>query len=334
MALLRRFSRLPNPGMQGCGCSMHRPATSIRVPPWLRAKREPVPETGEVRQYLVVRTALGAGAIVPVTVENGTFNLHYGAGKIGKGRQLPVDSDDSPTLASSGLHSPEELAPTRSIIGKPVREITRPARPGMASGPGFLAADEDILSVLDAGNEPVRRLGLKHPDLARPLFHAWNLLLSEYELGRLGRFKEDVVSFRYNRREIRLRSQQRPKVSRSPFSTTKSRGFRHRTLAEIGRQRAATSRRCVCPFEPGRPRGHDTTPDPLAHGRNGCVLHYIIRYGFYEGHTDYRAEPDSARMYLRPEDPVGNRNGLQRGDRPGADEAFHSKAPASAFTTP
>ena len=88
----------------------------------------------------------------------------------------------------------------------------------MASGIGFLAEDEDILSVLQGDNELVRRLGLKHPDLARPLFHVWNLLLREYELGKLGRFKDDVGSFWYHGREIHLRSQRTKGFQESIFN--------------------------------------------------------------------------------------------------------------------
>jgi hypothetical protein len=108
---------------------------------------------------------------------------------------LEVASGDFPTLAASGLHSSVELARTTSITGRTVAEITRLGRPGMASGIGFLARDEDILSVLQGDNELVQRLGLKHPDLARPLFHVWNLLLEEYELGKLGRYQDAVPSF-------------------------------------------------------------------------------------------------------------------------------------------
>lgn len=39
--------------------------------------------TKEGFEYLVVRTAAGASAIVPVTIENGLLNLRYGAERIG-----------------------------------------------------------------------------------------------------------------------------------------------------------------------------------------------------------------------------------------------------------
>lgn len=109
--------------------------------------------TQEGQEYVVVGTAAGAKAVVLVTVEDGPLDRRYGVEKIGKGRQLLVDSDDFPALAASGLHSPAELERTTAITGKPVAEITRVGRPGMASGIGFLAGDEDILSVLRGDND-------------------------------------------------------------------------------------------------------------------------------------------------------------------------------------
>ena len=251
-----------------------------------------LPSPGTTRagdEYLVVRTAAGAKAVMLVTVENGPLTLQYGAETIGKGQQLQVDGSDFPTLAASGLHSPAELERARSITGKPVVEITRLGRPGASSGIGFLAADEDILSVLHGDNELVRRLGLKHPDLARPLFHVWNLLLREYELGRLGRFKDDVGSFWYHGWEIHLRSQRTKGFQESIFNDeikgafdielwreldVGEREFLNAAYAHLG----AAEREAMI----GRlTRVHTGEMEP----------YYIMRYGFYEGHTAYRADP-------------------------------------------
>lgn len=80
-----------------------------------------------------------------------------------------------------------------------------------------MAVDEDVHSVLQTDHQMVRRIGLKHPDLARPLFHVWNLLLRQYELGRLGRFKDDISSIWYHGREIHLRSQRTKGFQESIF---------------------------------------------------------------------------------------------------------------------
>ncbi len=245
--------------------------------------------TEEGHEYLVVRTAAGASAVVLVTLENGPLNLQYGAEKIGKGEQLKVNAGDFPTLAATGLHSTAELERTTAITGKSVVEITRVGRPGMASGIGFLAKDEDILSVLQGDNELVRRLGLEHPDLARPLFHVWNLLLREYELGKLGRFKDDVGSFWYHGREIHLRSQRTKGFQESIFNDEIQGAFDIELWRELDvgeREFLNTSYAHLRTAERQAMNGR------LTRLRTGEMEpYYIMRYGFYEGHTEYRVDP-------------------------------------------
>ena len=49
-------------------------------------------------------------------------------------------------------------------------EMTELGRPGRSSGAGFMAQDEDVLSVLRGDNHLVSQLGLTHTKMARPLF--------------------------------------------------------------------------------------------------------------------------------------------------------------------
>ncbi|MCG6926625.1 MAG: HEAT repeat domain-containing protein, partial [Acidobacteria bacterium] len=99
-------------------------------------------------------------------------------------RQRHVDAHDFPTLARTGLHCPEELARAVTITGRSLAEITNLGRPGGLSEDGFMAADEDVLSVLEGDNRLVAALGLTHPQLARPLFHVWNMVEADVEAGR------------------------------------------------------------------------------------------------------------------------------------------------------
>lgn len=239
-------------------------------------------------EYLVVRTAAGAKAVMLVTVENGPLKLQYGAEKIGKGQQLQVDGSDFPTLAASGLHSPAELERATTITGKPVAEVTRLGRPGMASGIGFLAKDEDIVSVLQGDNELVRRMGLKHPDLACPLFHVWNLLLREYELGKLGRFKDDGGSFWYHGREIHLRSQRTKGFPESIFNDEIKGAFD----IELWRELEAGERELLnAAYAHLNAADRNAMIGRLTRLRTGEMQpYYIMRYGFYEGHTEYRVD--------------------------------------------
>lgn len=248
----------------------------------------------EGHEYLLVRTAAGHKAIVVVTVENGPLNLRYGMEKIGKGDQRKVDADDFPTLAATGLHAPAELEQARTITGKAVEEITRIGRPGMASSIGFLAEDEDLLSILIGDNERVARLGLKHPNLARPLFHVWNLLLREYALGKLGRFKDDVGSFWYGGREIHLRAERTKGFQESIFNDEVKGAFD----IEIRRELDAEEQRLVRErYAHLSAADREALVQRLTRLRTGEMQpYYIMRYGFYEGHTEYRVDPIAIAM--------------------------------------
>jgi hypothetical protein len=245
--------------------------------------------TKEGHEYLVVRTAAGASAVVLVTVENGPLNLQYGADKIGKGEQLKVNAGDFPTLAATGLHSAAELERTTAITGKPVAELTRLGRPGVVSGSGFLAEDEDLLSVLQGDNELVGRLGLKHRDLARPLFHVWNLLLQEYELGKLGRFQDDVGSFWYHGREIHLRSQRTKGFQESIFTDEIKGAFDLELWRELDGDEREFLMKAYAHLSAAE---RDALVGRLTRLHTGEMEpYYIMRYGFYEGHTEYRVDP-------------------------------------------
>ena len=114
--------------------------------------------------------------LFPITVENnGTLN--YKKQQYGKGRQLEKDSLDFPALAKTGLHDEAELNRTRTITGKPVSEITNIGRPMQYSRAGFMSENENILSILTEDNRTVKQLKSTHPEMARPLFHVWNIIL-------------------------------------------------------------------------------------------------------------------------------------------------------------
>lgn len=122
--------------------------------------------------------------LVPVTLENTER----------KGRQLYVDAEDFPTLARTGYHCERELDQTRIITGRSVAEITEPGRPNRLSTSGFLAEDEDIISVLKGDNRFARTLGLSHAQLAKPLFHVLNLMAQNQE-------QENHLSYQGHRAE-------------------------------------------------------------------------------------------------------------------------------------
>jgi hypothetical protein len=229
-------------------------------------------------------------ALIPVTVTNSSPNLQYGAKKIGKGKQLEVDADDFPTLAKTGLHSEDELDGTRMITGKPVAEITEIGRPNMSSSEGFMAGDEGIISVLKGDNRLVRRLGLTHPQMAKPLFHIWNLILTEYELGNMGRYWDNIKYILYNGRRIAFGEVHPTRgFQESIFNDEIVGAFQINFRRELDeKEKAFLSNKY----------SHLTKEQMAELIKKLSYIHtgemepyYIMRYGFYEGHTKYRVDP-------------------------------------------
>jgi len=232
----------------------------------------------------------GKYIFMPVTVENGK-PLHYSyrvSTVYGKDQQLHVNRGDFPTLARTGLHSEAELDGKDMITGMAVDLITYIGRPGRFSGAGFMAEDEDIISVLKGDNNLVRRLGLTHPQMATPLYHVWNMILQEIKCGRWGRFS-GIQCFFYNGNKITLRAESMKGWQISIFHDEIQGRFdidvqRMLTPAErlfLQEKYAHLSAAQMAELEGKLTRFHFSE----------MVPYYIMRYGFYEGHTDYRADP-------------------------------------------
>jgi hypothetical protein len=246
--------------------------------------------TGDGTEVLIARLKDGKYALVPVTIEHGS-PLHY-SGRVGdiygKDNQLHVDRHEFPTFARTGLHSEEELKGKEHITSLPVSLITYIGRPGRYSGAGFMAADEDIISVLTGDNRLVEKLGLTHPRMARPLFHIWNLILKEKELGRLARFLT-IPSVFYNGSEIALKAESFKgyQVSifldevQGRFDISVRRALSAAEKAYLEEKYARLSAEQMAELQEKLSHIHFSEMAP----------YYIMRYGFYEGHTDYRADP-------------------------------------------
>jgi hypothetical protein len=226
---------------------------------------------------------------VPVTVENGAPN-YYENDEWDKGRQLEVDADDFPTLARTGLHDEAELDRATTITGRTVEAITADAKPGQASRGGFVAEDEDLLSVIREDNRLVRRLGLTHPRLARPLFRVFNLILRDLELYRRGGLPVyNIATVLYDGHEIHIEAEGGKGWQESIFDdevrgywsirirrepTFLERKYLREQYGHLGEERLAALTERLFSIHTGE-----------------MVPFYIQRYGFYEGHVPYRADP-------------------------------------------
>ncbi len=218
------------------------------------------------------------------TVENAD-TLNYKEKWDGKGMQLLSDNNDFPNLTRTGLHSERELRNTWTITGKSVSQITVDGRPGRSSGAGFMAADETIMSVIWADNKTVKKLGLTHPDLARPLFHLWNI-------GRLLEKQGSVYQLKglvYNMHELNA-------------ILPENRGWQESIFNDeiLGSYHIEVSRNLLPEEEEFLKDnyGHLSEKELNAFKQKLSFIHtgemvpfYINRYGFYEGHTGYRGDP-------------------------------------------
>jgi hypothetical protein len=276
-----------------CAAAVASANAAVRLYPETTRERPAVSSPGKLpdgTEVVVALTKENQWAVIPVTVENGPLNLPYGRRGTGKGRQLEVDANDFPTLARTGLHSEAELDRTTRITGRPVEAITRVGRPEMASGVGFMAADEDIISVLKGDNRLVMQLGLTHPQMARPLFHIWNLILKEYELKPMGRDWDDIRHVEYNGGRIRFGEVHPTRGFQESIFDDEIMGAWqinfHRDLTEsekafLLRKYARLSDEQMAEMI-----------KKLSHILTGEMEpYYVMRYGFYEGHTDYRVDP-------------------------------------------
>lgn len=271
----------------------YRQQTPHPLYPKVLDKRPTIPSPCLTERGEEILTAIlknGKYVLMPVTVENGK-PLHYSyrvSTVYGKDQQLHVDRGDFPTIARTGLHSEAELDTKDMITGMHVDVITYIGRPWRFSGAGFMANDEDIISVLKGDNDLVRKLGLTHPQMARPLYNVWNMILQEIQCGRWGRFS-GIQCFFYNGNKVTLRAesmkgwqisifhdeiQGRFDIDVQRMLTPAERLFLQEKYAHLSAAQMAELKEKLTSFH-----------------FSEMIPYYIMRYGFYEGHTSYRADP-------------------------------------------
>ena len=246
-------------------------------------------ETESGTEIITARFKDNKYALIPVTVENGD-PMNYEKGQWGKGDQLKTDDQDFPALAKTGLHSEQELDQTRKITGKSVAEITELGRPESSSSAGFMAEDEDIISVIKGDNRLAKKLGLTHPKLAKPLFNIVNILKVDRDaLKKLNKTLGDLNYIIYNGRIIYLNwdggkgwqlsifndevlGYYQINIRREPAAGEKE--FLQKKYSFLSDEQMKDLIKRLSSIHSGE-----------------MVPYYVMRYGFYEGHTGYRTDP-------------------------------------------
>jgi len=231
-------------------------------------------------ELIIAHKKTGGYSIVPVTVENGEPYCHF-CRSWGKGGQLSIDGGDFPTLTTRGLHSELHLKNKNMITGMDLDLLNYIAKPGRFSGSGFIAEDEDIISVMIGDSRTVKAMGLNHPLMAKPLFHSWNLPGK----GRYGAY--DKIT--YNGNTLLLEAEGSKGHQKSIFHDE----ITGRWNLEFSRKMTAEDVSFLkSKYKHLTDEQFTELQDKLSKIQTGeMVFYYIMRYGFYEGHTDYRVDP-------------------------------------------
>jgi hypothetical protein len=247
-----------------------------------------ISETG--RELVLIKTKNDRFTWMDATVENGEpFN--YKEQLYGKGNQVLADKEDFPHFTRRGVHSEKELINTKTITGRSVSQITVDGRPWRSSGVGFLADDETIMSVISADNRTVKKLGLTHPDIARPLFHFWNITRDFDKFCTDPVIKERIEpdALIYNGNEVKFEIQGSRGWQESIFNdeilgtghikiwrelNAKEIDFLQTNYSQLSPDQFKQLQKMISWFHTSE-----------------MVFFYINRYGFYEGHNEYRPDP-------------------------------------------
>lgn len=274
---------------------VHLHGTGYRTYPFTYEHKPDLPSpflSDEKREIVLLKSKNKSYALLDVTQEKG-HPFNYQGITRGKGNQIFVDTLDFPTLAFTGLHSEVELSQIQSITGLSVAEISYQGRPGRLSGAGFMAEDEDILSVLRGDNRLVSAMGLTHRNLSKPLFHLWNAVLYWIDYDKRGILSSagGADSLFYDGKKIWYVAPNCRGWQYSLFNDS----IQGECHLELRVDLSEEDRLFVDSHFMDLPdEKKNRLIEQLTHLHTGEMSAYYIQYyGFYEGHTDYRADPVS-----------------------------------------
>jgi hypothetical protein len=234
------------------------------------------------REYVIAVTKAGEFAILDVTLGNDRAIC----------QQMVFDTIDFPQLKQTGLHDEENLMGIATITGWTLDTINLLGLPGGLSHAGFMDYGEDIISVIAADNQVVKLLALTHQQMAKPLFHVLNMMDHDLALNRWNMAKhswENIESFFYNGREVKVIAYDTKGGQKSIFND----GIQGAFHIKLWREPTETEKNYLKQHYQHLTKNEFKEFLELLSFINVGEMQpqYIMRYGFYEGHTFWRAEP-------------------------------------------
>jgi hypothetical protein len=131
-------------------------------------------------------------------------------------------------------------------------------------------------------------MDLTHPQMAKPLFHVWNIILKEIELGKFGRFS-GMQHFFYNGGKVMLKAEATKGWQISIFQDEIQGKFDLSVSREISLAEKSFLKKRYPNLSTHESSELEKKLSSIHFSE--MVPYYIMRYGFYEGHTDYRSDP-------------------------------------------
>jgi hypothetical protein len=239
------------------------------------------------------RTTKGEEYVVAVTKENKYAIIEVSLRNEGRMcPQLIVDTADFPELVKTGLHGEERLHILQTITGRSLEKITELGRPGGLSQAGFLAEDETILSVIKGDNHLVTELGLTHPQLAKPLFHVLNMMDTDLSLDRWNMARhswENIPHFFYHNQKVFVEAEDTKGGQQSIFDDGIGGGFFIKIWRELNGEEEQYLEEHYAELSSDEMTNFKRLLSSMNTGE--MQPQYIMRYGFYEGHTYWRTDP-------------------------------------------
>jgi len=238
--------------------------------------------TVDGEEYVIAITDYGKYAIIPVSLGN---NREFGP-------QLLVDTLDFPLLARDGLHDNKLLNSLTHITGWDLDTINDLGRPGGLSFDGFMAKGEDIRSILIHDNSIVSAMGLTHPEMAKPLFHLLNMMEADLALNRWNMVEHNwkhIRCFYYYDHLVHVDAKDTKGGQLSIFNDGIEGAFHIKLSRKARPQELALLARNYNHLSEDEYEKFKESLFTINMGE--MEAQYIMRYGFYEGHTFWRTDP-------------------------------------------
>jgi hypothetical protein len=240
-----------------------------------------VSETGV--EYLIAVTMNRQYALIPVTIRNGRKIIP---------NQLYSDSLDFPSFTLNGLHNENQLDQIETITGRSITKITDLALPGGLSSDGFISNGENLIDLLKKDNKLVCSLNLTHLTLAKPIFHVINMMEEDLKLKRWNIAKQEwghILYFCYNQNRIWIQAFNRKEAQLSVFDDGIKAFYNIKLWREFSDEELIFLKQNYSSLNTFQ---FNELKAKLSYiNISEMQAQYIMRYGFYGGHTIWRADP-------------------------------------------